>query len=63
MRSVLSAVIAYVGSRLLFVLVSFEYDLFSDPFHVGKFAIDLCVFAGCYLIAYWLLGQLKYFKK
>jgi hypothetical protein len=61
-RSVLSAVIAYVGSRLLFGVFDFHYRLIGDPFDVGKLVIDLGVFVGFYLIGYWLLGYLKLFK-
>ncbi|UCG51820.1 MAG: hypothetical protein JSW58_16885 [Candidatus Latescibacterota bacterium] len=52
MRSLLSVIIAYIGSRLVFGLFEFDYNLLGDPFHIGKLTIDLCVFVVCYLAAY-----------
>jgi hypothetical protein len=63
LRSVLSVLIAYVGSRLVFAAFGFKYNLFFDAFDAGKLGVDLGVFVGFYLIGYWLLGRLKFFKK
>jgi hypothetical protein len=59
----MSVVIAYVGSRLVFTAFDFKYNLFVEPFNTGKLAADLAVFACFYLIGYWFLGRLRFFKK
>ena len=63
MRSILSVVIAYVGSRLAFAAFDFKYSLFLEPFDAGKLVIDLGVFAGFFLAGYWFLGRLRFFRK
>jgi len=56
MRSVLSAIVAYIGSRAIFAASDFHYGVFSDPFNVGKLIIDLGVFLALFYGCYWLLG-------
>lgn len=56
MRSVLSAIVAYIGSRALFAAFDFNYDVFSDPFNVGKLIIDIGVFLALFYGCLWLLG-------
>ena len=63
MKSLLSVVIAYIGSRLAFAAFDFKYHLFIDGFDAGKLALDLGVFAGFFLAGYWFLGRLRFFKK
>lgn len=58
MRTFLSVIIAYVGSRVLFALTDFHYDLWRDPFDVVKLLIDIAVFGGIYVVAYLLFGKL-----
>jgi hypothetical protein len=63
MRSVLSLIIAYVGSRLLFGAFGFHCRLIGDPFDVANLVIDLGVFVGFYLSGYWLLGRVGFLRK
>lgn len=62
MKRFLTIVLAYAASRALLSLAGFQYDLFDDPFHVGKLAIDLGVFVGFWYAFDWLLGRLKPFR-
>ena len=41
---------AYLGSKGIFYLFSFEYSLFSDAFEIQKFLIDISVFGGLFYI-------------
>lgn len=34
-------ILACIISRVIFKLTNFKYSLFSDPFNITKFAIDL----------------------
>lgn len=56
MRSVLAALVAYIGSRAVFAAFDFNYAVLSDPFNVGKLVIDIGVFMVLYIGCYWLLG-------
>lgn len=58
MRSIISAIIAYIGTRFVFSIFGFEYDIFSDPFNLWKFAIDIGGFAAIFFAAYFLLGMI-----
>ena len=56
MRSVLSAIVAYLGSRAIFAAFGFSYDVFGEPFNVAKLIIDVGVFLALFYGCYWLLG-------
>ena len=56
MRSVLSVIVAYIGSRAIFAAFDFNYAVFREPFNVGKLIIDVGVFAALFGLCYWLLG-------
>ncbi len=56
MRSVLAALVAYIGSRAIFAAFDFNYAVLSDPFNVGKLIIDIGVFVVLFEGCYWLLG-------
>ena len=56
MRSVLAALVAYIGSRAIFAAFDFNYDVLSDPLNVGKLIIDIGVFVVLFQGCYWLLG-------
>ncbi|MBV35718.1 MAG: hypothetical protein CMP47_09755 [Rickettsiales bacterium] len=43
-------IIAFVGSKVLFYLIDFNYSLFKDPFNLGKFLTDIGVFFGFFFI-------------
>lgn len=38
---IMTFIFAYIVSRVIFKLTNFKYSLFSDPFNITKFAIDL----------------------
>ena len=42
------AVVAYIGSRLIFHFFGFDYNLFADPFNGTKLFIDVAVFGGLF---------------
>lgn len=56
MRSVLSAIIAYIGSRAVFAAFDFSYDVFREPLNVGDLLIDFGVFVALFMGCHWLLG-------
>ena len=56
MRTVLAAIVAYIGSRAIFAAFDFNYAIFSEPLDVGKLIIDLGVFMALFGGCYWLLG-------
>ena len=58
MRGFLSAVIAVIGTRVIFALIDFHYDLLRDPFDVVKLLVDIAVFVGVFYLANLLLGKL-----
>ena len=59
MKSFISAIVAYVGSRVLFALFGFHYNLFGEPFNAGKLVLDIGVFVGIFFGAYWLMGRFR----
>ena len=59
MKSFISVIFAYVGTRVLFALFGFHYNLFGEPFNAGKLVLDLGVFAGLFFGAYRLMGRFK----
>ena len=56
MRSVLAAIVAYIGSRAIFAAFDFNYAVFREPFNVGKLIVDIGVFAALFGGCYWLFG-------
>lgn len=63
MRSVLSAIVAYIGSRALFAAFDFNYGVFGDPFNVGKLIIDVGAFLALFYGCHWLLGLKRTLKR
>lgn len=63
MRYLWAVLVAYLGSRAIFSAFDFEYDLFRDPFDVGKLIIDLgklIIDLGVFVVLFegccWFLG-------
>lgn len=50
---------AFIGSRVVFHLMDFQYKLFSDPFDLGKFLIDIGVFFGLFFIGMMVYNLFK----
>ena len=50
-------VIAYVVSRILFAAAGFSYDIFSEPFDLGRLVVDLGVWGVLYVLSYWALAR------
>ena len=63
MRGFLSAVIAVIGSNVIFALVDFDYNFLRDPFDVVKLLVDIAVFSGVFVSANLLLGKLMRSKE
>ncbi len=59
MRSFLTALFAYIGSRILFAIFDFNYWSIGDSFDPGKLLIDLGVYTALFGLFYWLLGRVK----
>jgi hypothetical protein len=59
MRSFLSALIAYISSRIIFALFDFNHWSLGDAFDLVKLLIDIGVYAGLFFLFYWLLGRTK----
>ncbi|OEE99373.1 hypothetical protein A1QK_11890 [Vibrio genomosp. F10 str. 9ZD137] len=57
MKYVIVFLFAYFGSRLIFSLFNFSYNIISDPFDLTSFLIDIGVF-----VMLWILAELG-FKK
>tara|TARA_R110002050_G_scaffold111480_7_gene225106 strand:- start:51 stop:302 length:252 start_codon:yes stop_codon:yes gene_type:complete len=51
---------AFLGSKVIFYVFSFEYSVFSDPFDIQKLLIDIGVFGVLYYIGI-IVG--RYFLK
>lgn len=49
MRHVLSFCVAFAVSRTLFGLANFRYNVFSEPFNIGKLMVDFGVWAMIYI--------------
>ena len=47
-----SVVIAYVVSRIAYAVTDFDYDVFSDPFDLGKLVVDVGVWVALYALGY-----------
>lgn len=54
-RRLAAVVLAWVASRIIFALLGFRYSPFRDGFDLTKLAIDLGVWACCYVAATWAL--------
>lgn len=52
MRRLLAVLVAYLGSRAIFAAFDFHYDVFREPFDVGKLVIDFGVFAILLVVCY-----------
>ena len=53
----LSFAIAYVASRIIFAAAGFTYNMFSDPFNLGKLIIDFGVWGVLYTLSYFVLAR------
>jgi hypothetical protein len=53
----LSFVIAYVASHIIFAAAGFTYNIFSDPFNLGKLVIDFGVWGVLYALSYFVLAR------
>ena len=53
----LSVVIAYVASRIVFAAAGFNYNIFSDPFDLGKLVVDVGVWVVLYALIYSLVSR------
>ena len=53
-------VFAYSGSKYLFNLFDFKYDVFNDSFDIAKLMIDLGVYIALFFCSY---VAISYFKK
>lgn len=56
-RHFLAFSVAYALSRTLFAATNFHYDLFRDPFHPGKLAIDFGVWVMIYMVIFRALSR------
>ncbi len=52
-------IVAYIGSRLIFHLFGFDYNLFSEPLNATKLFIDVAVFGGLYFATYMAVRKLQ----
>jgi hypothetical protein len=59
MRSFLSALIAYICSRILFAIFDFNHWSLGEAFDLVKLLIDIGTYAMLFLLFYWLLGRTK----
>lgn len=57
-RFVVPFIAAYVGSKLIFNYVGFEYNIFSDPINLYKLFIDFGVFIGIFAVTYWAMNRI-----
>lgn len=53
MKYVIPFLFAYIGSRLIFSLFKFNYNIISDPFNLTSFLLDIGVF-----VMLWILAEL-----
>lgn len=53
----LSFVVAYIVSRITFAATGFDYDLFSEPFDLGKLLVDFGVWGALYALSYSVLAR------
>ncbi|HHF3077078.1 TPA: hypothetical protein ACPJ1A_004643 [Vibrio diabolicus] len=57
MKYVIVFLFAYLGSRLIFSLFNFSYNIISDPFDLTSLLIDIGVF-----LMLWVLADLGFNK-
>ena len=53
-------VVAYIASRAIFAASGFRYQIFQEPFNLGKLIIDLGVWAVLFGAAWWIVTRLFY---
>ena len=58
MRTFISMIIAYVGTRIIFSLFDFHYDILGEPFDLGKLLIEMGGFAALFIPTYFVLGKI-----
>ena len=58
MRGTISAVVAFVVTRVVFSMLGFHYSIFSESFNLEKFTIDIGGFALVYFASYVVLGRI-----
>ncbi|MBE0564508.1 MAG: hypothetical protein IH621_01005 [Krumholzibacteria bacterium] len=51
----LSFVVAYIASRIGFAAAGFAYNVFSDPFDLGKLVVDFGVWIVLYALSHAVL--------
>ena len=57
--ALLAFVISYIVSRGIFAAAGFRYDIFEEPFSIGKLLIDFGVWCIVYGISYVLLERAR----
>ena len=58
MRPFLSAILAYIVTRIVFALFDFHYRLWGESFDPGKLLVDLGTYCVLFIVIYYLLGRL-----
>ena len=59
LRSFLSALLAIVGHRIIFIVFGVQYYQIGKPFDAGTLLIDLGGYTALFGVFYWLLGRFK----
>lgn len=62
-RVILAAVIAIVGSRIIYALTDFHFRLTASPFNLGLFLIDLAFWSALFFSALWILSVIPKTRK
>jgi H+/Cl- antiporter ClcA len=57
MLPIVAALVAYIGSKLIFGFFNFEYDPFTDSFNVFRLFIDFAVFLGLFIATFSVLEK------
>ena len=53
----LSLVVAYIASRVIFAAAGFTYNIFSDPFDLGKLVVDFGAWVVLYALSYLVFAR------
>jgi uncharacterized membrane-anchored protein len=56
-RHVLAFCVAFGVSRTLFAAAGFHYDMFTEPFNIGKLAVDFGVWVMLYMVVFRILTR------